>query len=154
MIKQKNLFDVCEIAISYYPKIKPKDRPKVTNSKEIYDHIIKYVDKGEINYREVFLIITLDRSNGIIGIKEIGKGGMSGVTTDPKLIFQTALLSHASSIIIAHNHPSSNLKPSVTDENLTKKVAEAGKVLDLHLLDHLVFNNDSYYSFADENNVL
>lgn len=154
IITQKNLFDVCEMDIAYYPEIKPKDRPQITNSEKTYNHIMKYVNRGEINYREVFLLITLDRKNGIIGIKEIGKGGMSAVIADIKLIFQTALLSHAESIIVAHNHPSGNLNPSDYDETLTKNLKGAGKFLTLPLLDHLIFDNDTYYSFADEGNII
>ena len=154
IITQKNLFDVCEMNIGYYPKIKPVDRPQISSSKQTYNHIMRFVDEGEINHREFFLLLSLDRKNGVIGIKIIGEGGMAGVIADPKLIFQTALLSHADSIIIAHNHPSGNLQPSIADSNLTSRVKDAGTFLSLPLLDHLIFDNYNYYSFADEGNII
>jgi len=75
---------------------------------------------------------------------------MAGTVADPKKIFKMALDSNPSSIILAHNHPSNNLKPSQNDIDLTKKLKGAGKLLDVEVLDHLIIGNDSYYSFADE----
>lgn len=154
MINTKSLFEVSEIQIGYYPKIKPCNRPQITTSKKTFDYIKSYVKEEEINYREMFFVIYLDRANGAIGINEIGKGGMSTVIADPKLIFETALLSHASYLILAHNHPSGDLNPSTADGILTKKIKTVGDLLTLPILDHLIFNNDDYYSFTDENNIL
>ena len=86
----------------------------------------------------------------VIKKEAISKGGISGTVADPKLIFKAALDSKASSLILVHNHPSGNLKPSEADKRLTKKVVEGGRMLDLPILDHLIFTNHGYFSFADE----
>ena len=80
----------------------------------------------------------------------MSKGGVSGTFVDAKLVFSVALKCNASSIIIAHNHPSSNLNPSEADKSLTKKLKSAGQFLDITLLDHLIITKDGYYSFSDD----
>jgi len=86
----------------------------------------------------------------VIRKANISEGGLAGTVADPKKIFQLALEQHASSIILAHNHPSNNLQPSQNDVQLTKKIVAGGKSLDISILDHLIIGNDKYYSFADE----
>jgi DNA repair protein RadC len=86
----------------------------------------------------------------VLGIYEVSTGGMTGTVADPKLIFAAALKGAACGIILAHNHPSNNLKPSISDEQLTTKIKEGGKLLDIKLLDHLIISSEGYYSFADE----
>jgi DNA repair protein RadC len=80
----------------------------------------------------------------------ISKGGQAGTIADPKIIFKSALINNAAFIILAHNHPSGNLKPSQADIDLTKKIKSAGIMLDLLILDHLIFADRAYFSFADE----
>lgn len=104
----------------------------------------------KIGFLEEFKIILLNRANKVLGICPISLGGISGTIADPKLIFATALKASASGIILAHNHPSGNLKPSQVDIQLTKKLVEAGKFLDLGILDHLIIGSEGYLSFADE----
>ena len=82
--------------------------------------------------------------------KRISVGGLSGTVADPRLIFQTALLCHATSIILVHNHPSGNEQPSVSDVQLTKNICEGGKVLEIAVLDHVIITVDNFYSFANE----
>ena len=81
---------------------------------------------------------------------QISKGGISGTVVDNRLIFRQALQHYASSIILAHNHPSGNLKPSQADIRITKKIKQAGEFMDIKLLDHLIITSSSYYSFGDE----
>ena len=102
-----------------------------------------------MDYREEFLVLCLNRANKVLGFSKIGQGGISGTVADPKVIFQVALKANASSIILAHNHPSGNCKPSTNDVELTKKIQSAGKFLDLTVLDHIILSSDSYLSFAD-----
>ena len=92
----------------------------------------------------------LDRANKIIQKVNISQGGVAGTVVDPKKVFKLALDFNSSSIILAHNHPSNNLKPSDNDIRLTRKLAEAGKALEIQVLDHIIAGNDNYYSFADE----
>lgn len=104
---------------------------------------------SDLQYEE-FWIILLNRANKPIETKLIGKGGVSGTVADIKLIFNRALEQLASGIILCHNHPSGNLTPSQADIQLTKKVKEAGKILDIAILDHLIIGDNEYFSFADD----
>ena len=92
----------------------------------------------------------LNTASKVIGISQIAAGGKSVTVADPKLIFSVALKGQATSIILAHNHPSETLKPSEADINLTRKMVEVGKLLELHVYDHLIVIRNKYYSFGDE----
>ena len=93
----------------------------------------------------------LTRSNKVLGIASISKGGISGTVTDVRIILQAAIKSNASGLIVCHNHPSGNLNPSESDTKLTQKIKESGNIMDIQLLDHLIITPDeSYYSVADE----
>ena len=120
---------------------------KVQSSKDVYEAIrSQYAD---LNHEE-FWILLLNRSNCIISKHLISKGGQAGTIADPKIIFNTALQNHAASIILSHNHPSGNLKPSQQDIDLTRKVKLAGNFLDIPVYDHLIITDNGFYSFADE----
>jgi DNA repair protein RadC len=108
------------------------------------------MDSGKIELLEEFKMILLNRNNRVLGMINISQGGMSGTVADPKLIFVAALKAAASYIILAHNHPSGNLKPSTEDIRLTKKLVDGGKLLDLLVGDHLIITNEGFYSFCDE----
>lgn len=99
---------------------------------------------------EEFWILLLNRANMVIDTRMISKGGVSGTVVDPKLIFHEALQQKASGIILGHNHPSANPKPSENDLKLTKKIKEAGQFLEISVLDHIIVAGNGYYSFADE----
>jgi len=146
-----NLFNsnLAEIKISYMNNVKPSDRRKVSGSADMAD-ILRNVWSDRIEYVEEFLVICLNRANMVLGWAKVSQGGISGTVADPKVIFQVALKANASSIIIAHNHPSGNLQPSEADINLTRKIKDAGLSLDLPVLDHLILTPEGYYSFADE----
>jgi len=145
-----NLFSISEITIGYKPEFKPSDRPKITTSNHAFDIIRNQWKDGDIEYRESFAVLLLNRANHVLGINWISNGGLSGTVADPKMIFQAALKANASSIILAHNHPSGNLKPSDMDISLTKKLVKASQVLALPVIDHLIVGQDNYFSFADE----
>nr|WP_294899653.1 JAB domain-containing protein [uncultured Pedobacter sp.] len=147
---QISLFKVSEISVSYKPKFKASERPQVTSSKQTFDILNSHWDKDIIELQEQFKIILLNRANRVIGIYEVSNGGMSGTIADPKLIFSTALKACASSIILSHNHPSGNLKPSDADIRLTKKINAGGELLDVTVLDHVIMTAEGYFSFADE----
>lgn len=99
---------------------------------------------------EEFRILLLDRANQIIKSENISKGGVSGTVVDARIIFKSAIENLASGIILCHNHPSGNPKPSQADVNLTSKLSQAGKLLEINILDHVIIAGDDYYSFADE----
>lgn len=102
----------------------------------------------DLNYEE-FWIVLLAQSNKVIAKELISRGGINATVADPKIIFNLALQHSAIAIILVHNHPSGSLKPSQQDIELTKKIANAGKLLDISVYDHLIITNESYYSFAD-----
>lgn len=141
--------EMAQVEIKYYPKLKANDLPKVTCSTDAYDYLIEVL-KDKVYHVEHFIMLHLNRANRILGWSIVSVGGMAGTVADPKVIFQLALLRNSSSIIIAHNHPSGNKKPSAADIALTKKMVEAGKMLDMPVLDHVIITEDDYYSFADE----
>lgn len=122
-------------------------REKITNSRDAFE--ILRSTMGDLPYEE-FWIILLNKANKVIRKSSISEGGISGTVVDPKKIFKIALDCHASSIILGHNHPSGNIQPSEADHKITRKIREAGQMLDVAVLDHLIIGDDRYYSFADE----
>jgi len=138
-----------KIRIVYSKKIKNEDRPKITKSQDAVD-VFREIWSKQIEVREEFIVLLVDRANRVLGYQLLSKGGMTGTVADVKLIYSVALESLASGIIIAHNHPSGNLQPSSADLQLTKKIQEAGKYIDITLLDHIILTKESHYSFADE----
>lgn len=106
---------------------------------------------SDIDLRERFRVVFLNHRNKVIGSQEVGVGGFGGVVVDARLVFSCALLAGASAIAVCHNHPSGETSPSQADRVLTNKLSEAGKFLDIRLLDHIIIteDKDKYFSFAD-----
>lgn len=123
-----------------------KRRIKVTSSQLVYDHMRSYL--LDLQHEEFFVVL-LNRANEVLHTKQISIGGLSGTIADGKVIFKAALELGAHAMILVHNHPSGQLKPSDADRNLTKKMVEFGKYIDLPVLDHLIFTDNGYFSFAD-----
>ena len=122
-------------------------REKITSSQDasaIFQPLL-----GDLHHEE-FWMLFLNRANLVMGKQKVSAGGMSGTVVDPKIVFKAALDQKASSIILCHNHPSGNLKPSEQDIRLTKNLAEAGKMLEISVLDHVIVSNSGFFSFADE----
>ena len=109
----------------------------------------KQLYSDDIHIYESFFIICLKPSGKVIGYSKISQGGIGGTLVDIRLICKYALDSLASGIILAHNHPSGNLKPSLADESITKKIKQALDLFDINLLDHLILTDEGYYSFAE-----
>lgn len=125
----------------------PIERVKITHSSVVFDYMREVMD--DLPHEE-FWVLLLNRGNQILEKVNISKGGVSQTVVDAKIVFKMAIDKLASSIILCHNHPSGNLKPSEADKQLTKKIKEAGIILDLPILDHLIFADNKYLSFADE----
>lgn len=119
----------------------------IKTSNQAYQYI---AHKIADNIQEEFWVIYLSRSNRIIGDCCVSRGGFHYTAVDPKVVFKHALDRNAVNIILCHNHPSGNLSPSKADMDLTKKIVQAGEVLEIHVLDHLIITSSSYMSFADE----
>lgn len=144
-----DLMNFAEVKVTYSPRIKPSERLKLTTSEETYQLLKQVFDINTIEYRESFKLVLLNRAMKVIGITSISEGGIECVSVDIRLIFQTALLANASCFIICHNHPSGNQQPSIEDRNLTRTIHEAGKLLNIILIDHIIVTSEGYYSFSD-----
>ena len=141
---------VSEVKLTYESKVKAKDRPQIRSAEDAYQ-VLETNWSDQMSLLEEFNILLLDRSNRVMAMSNISKGGIAGTVVDLKIVFATAIKGRASAIIMAHNHPSSNLEPSQSDISITKKFKEAGKILDIEVLDHLILTPDGdFYSFANE----
>lgn len=109
-----------------------------------------YIDIPRLDVKEFFWAIFLTRANKVLGIATIGCGDIAGVSVNAREIIQLALLTHASLVIVAHNHPSGKLVPSSQDRQITRKISEGLALFDAKLMDHLIVTSESYYSFASE----
>ena len=147
---QTKQFQVAEIQLSYKSTVKPSMRPKINASKDACEILKQSWDESRLDLIEQFKVLLTNRANKVLGIFEVSTGGIGGTVADPKLIFVAALKAGASGIILSHNHPSGNLNPSQADIDLTRKIKEGGKFLEIILLDHIIITSESYYSFADE----
>ncbi len=123
---------------------------KLISSKQVYELVSQ--DLSDLKHEE-FWIVLLKRNSELIKKIRISAGGVAGTVADTKIIFNHALTELASSVILVHNHPSGELKPSSQDINFTKRTVEAGKLLDIQVIDHLIYSNQGYYSFADEGGI-
>jgi DNA repair protein RadC len=141
---------VSEIELIYKTKVKTSERPHITSSKNAYNLIVNNWDSNKIEFFEQFKILLLNQSNKVLGIYEVSSGGITGTHVDIRLVFSAALKANAVGLIMVHNHPSGKTVPSEADRQITKKIYEAGKLLDIAVLDHLIITSESYYSFADE----
>jgi len=122
-------------------------KPAIKSSNDAFEVLQPRL--GDLLHEE-FWVLFLNRANIVVAAECVSSGGIAGTVADSKIIFKKAITYLASGIIAAHNHPSGNLKPSQADIQLTNKLSETGKLLEIPLLDHLIVTNAGYYSFADE----
>jgi DNA repair protein RadC len=142
---------LAEIQVRYSHKVAKKDKPQILKSQDVFDILCEIWDHATIGYQERFYVLFLNRANRVMGYKCVSVGGTAGTVVDAKHIFGIAVKCNASSIILAHNHPSSNHSPSQNDVDLTRKLVKGGEFLDITVLDHVIITPDfRYYSFADE----
>jgi len=144
------LSEVAGIKLGYHPKVKSSQRPKVGCSRQVYEVLYSFWDKGTLELAEHFQVMLLSRANRVLGICTISKDGTADTAVDAKLVFSTVLKGGAQSIVVSHKNPSVNLLPSEQDKRLTLRLVEMGWALDLPVLDHILVTVDGYYSFADE----
>jgi len=123
------------------------EKKKINSSNDAFELMHSMVSDC---FYEEFWIIMLNKANKVIKYKSISEGGLTATVADPKKIFKLALENNATSLILCHNHPSGNLKPSEADIKITKQLKEAGLLLEISVIDHIIIGDDSYYSFADE----
>jgi DNA repair protein RadC len=147
---QLSMFNVAEVQLIYRSKVPASQRRSIKCSRDAFDLFLQSWNPDTIEHSEEFKLLLMNRSNSVLGILAVSKGGLSGTVTDVRLIFQAAIKANASGIIVCHNHPSGNLNPSESDTKITHKIKEAGNLMDIQLLDHLILTTEgNYYSYAD-----
>ena len=152
-MKQSDI-TISEVKLIYRTKVKASQRPQVKTSKDAFELFMEHWDLDSIEHVEEFKLMLLTRSNKVLGIASISKGGITGTVTDVRIILRYALKSNASGIIICHNHPSGNLQPSESDLAITRKVKDSAFLMDIQLLDHLIIIPEGrYYSMADDGKI-
>ena len=124
------------------------DKVKITSSKAVFELLQPIM--GELSHEE-FYILYLNNSNKVISTFQLSKGGITGTLVDVRLVFKRALEFGATAVIMAHNHPSGTLQPSSADKAITTKMRQAGEILDIKVLDHLIITENDYFSFSDNN---
>ncbi len=143
-----------EVQLIYRNKTKAKDRLSIKSPQEAYAVLLESWDKDQIALVEEFKLLLLDNRLRLMSVAPISKGGISGTLLDPRIVFATALKRRASSIIMAHNHPSGDTTPSQADIQLTQEFIQAGKLLQIPIQDHLVITDEGFCSMVTDNHVL
>ena len=142
--------NMAEVEVKYKSKVKASDRPHILTSKDSEKILREIWDKDKIEMQEEFVLLLLNRNNKLLGWVKISSGGVNGTLCDAKIVFSIALKCLASGIILSHNHPSGSKSPSDADKVLTKNIKEAGRILDISVLDHIILTTEGYLSFSDE----
>jgi DNA repair protein RadC len=138
------------LELIYKPVVKPSERLTVKLSKDAEEIFRRSWDKNKIELCEEAKMLLLNRAGKVLGLVHLSCGGVCATIVDPRLVFAYAVKSNASSVILAHSHPSGNLQPSQADEMMTQKLKQAGSYLEIKILDHLIITAESYLSMADE----
>ena len=141
-------YTVGEVELSYKPKF--KSLHQVTCSEDAYKYLLPTYKEGTICYKEYFKVLFLNQAKQVLGYTLISEGGITETSVDVRIILQAALLTNSVALVLAHNHPSGNLKPSRQDMEITKQVKEAAKLMRITVIDHLILTDAGYYSFSDE----
>ena len=143
-------FPVAEIELIYKTKVKASERVCIKSPGEAYQVFLQLWDTNKIDFVEEFKALFLNRAGMVLGALHVSSGCVDVTIADPRLVFVAALKLNAVGVIVCHNHPTKNLKPSMADKSATQKFKYAGEILEIRLLDHLIISNEGYYSFGDE----
>ena len=141
-------YTVGEVELSYKPKF--KNLHKIVSSEDAYKYLLPTYKEGTICYKEYFKVLFLNQANQVLGYTLISEGGITETSVAVRVILQAALLTNSVALVLAHNHPSGNLRPSRQDMEITKQVKEAAKLIRITVIDHLILTDAGYYSFSDE----
>ena len=141
-------YTVGEVELTY--KSTSRSRSKIYSSEDAYKILLPTYKEGTICYKEYFKVLLLSQSNQVLGYTLISEGGITETCADVRVILQAALLTNSVALVLAHNHPSGNLKPSRHDMEITTPVKEAEKLMRISVIDHLILTDAGSYSFADE----
>lgn len=150
----KNLLrsaSLAEISLRYRVEVPLDKMPSIHSPQDAIELLRAVWDEDKIQLHEEFLVILLNNAKKCLGWSKISSGGSTSTIVDPVTIFQVALLGNASSIILAHNHPSGNINPSLADKNITERIKKAGEMLGIEVVDHFILTANAYLSFKEEN---
>jgi len=145
------LYKVSEVKLSYRTSKLPKIQ--INNSKKCYKILLDNWENGGLEHRESFKVVLLNQAKTILGIYNAAEGGITNTPIDIRIVLQSALLANACSIILAHNHPSGTLTPSMEDIAMTRRTKEAAALLNIGVDDHIIVCRDGYYSMADRGDI-
>lgn len=148
-MEQKEIFKVAEVQLSFRPHFKAQERPQINSSEKAYKVLLDNWDLDLINFIEQAKMLLLNRNNRVLGIVNLSTGGGGSTVMDCRVIFAIALKATATSIILCHNHPSGNLRPSGEDVRMTEDIKQAGKLLGIEIHDHLIISECGYFSMAE-----
>ena len=140
-------FKVAEVTLQY--KSLREKQGKIISSQEAYNILLPTFREGTIEYREYAKVLYLNQQCELVAYNTVSEGGISETPVDVRTIMQGALLTNATQIIFAHNHPSGNLKPSIQDDQLTERLRKACEIMRINLVDHLIVTTNGYYSYKD-----
>ncbi len=141
---------VAEINVTYKPTVSYTERPKVYSGTDALKYIKEGFNENTIMMQEQFVVMYLDQANGVLGVYKAAIGGITSTVVDIRIILSVGLKLLATKMIIAHNHPSGNLKPSRADTEITTKLRNAADFMDIKLIDHLIISSSGHLSFAEE----
>ena len=143
-------YGVAEIGVYFKNKVKPSERPLLRRSKECYEALKNSWDDDTLDIQETFRVMLLSKGCRLLGIYDLSRGSMTGTLVDVRMILIAAMATGATTLILSHNHPSGNLRPSFSDIGLTRKVKEAARLFDIEVMDHLIISREGYLSMAEE----
>ncbi len=141
---------VPKIGLTYKSQVPFEQQPRINRSKDAFEILLHNWNQDTIELQETFVVLILTICKRVTGLLEISTGAITGTAVDLKLIFAGAILARAHSVILAHNHPSLKAEPSQSDIKLTEKLVEAGRILDIQVLDHIIVTPKTYLSFSKE----
>ena len=146
-------YKVVEVELSYKNRVPYKERKKVQTSLDAYNLLINNHDDDTIDYKETFKVLYLNQASQVVGCFTLSQGGITSTCVDVRNILQGALLTNAVAMVLAHNHPSGNTRPSREDDKITNQVSKAGELLNIKVLDHIIFTREDFYSYGDEGRI-
>lgn len=146
-------YKVAEVEMIYRNRVPKSKRTQVRDSYTAYKVLKEQYSDGKIDYKEIFKVLYLNHACQIVGCSTISEGGICATVADVRNILQGALLTNATAMILAHNHPSGNIRPSINDDTLTKKIVDAAQIMDIRVNDHIILTSEEYYSYSDEGRI-
>ena len=146
-------YKVAEVGLTYRNRVPKKDRKQILDSYTAYKVLKDNFSDETIDYRETFKVLYMNLNCQVLGCSTISEGGITNTLADVRMILQGALLTNATGIVLAHNHPSGTLKPSREDDRLTRRIVEAADIMNIRVNDHIILTSEGFYSYDDEGRI-